>query len=241
MEMQNNSMIQKRKKRMRIILFSLLIFIFLIAFYYDVTPPSAVLSDTSCQAPCWRNITMGMDEKQAISLLRGMGDIQQSTLKISQYKNDYFDEVVDWAFWGRQESRGEMLFRDSKVAMITFDERGYTFENQIFSNGIPLSGLIRKNNAPSQVRTSIGAIELTYINIIFLYADKGVCFTHTPSWPFYDPNMSTYHIGGSLKIQDIYYYDPKINMDKLNIGCVPQIDDYHLQKWKGYGDYILIH
>ena len=202
-------------------------FICLLLFTSCNEIPSAILNDVSCQAPCWRNISMGMSKDDVISLLNYMKDIQKSTIKIKPTYKNYWDEGVSWDFAGRQENYGEIFFHHGKVVMMYFEEKGIT-----------LSKLIQKYDVPDQVWAVKDVLDSVMLTIDFTYPGKGVCYEYQPS-SFSPRSIDSYRITSSNRIMDIYYFDPTIELGQYNIGCIWSIDKSLIQEWKGYGDYAI--
>ena len=188
--------------------------------------PSAALDDTSCQAPCWRNISMGMKDTEVISLLNGMKDVEKNTISTGSILKSFWDEEVHWEFTGNHGIYQGICFHNGKVVMMYFEVKG-----------VILSEAIQKYGEPNQVWATKMTLDTTALNIIFMYPEKGICYENLPSWPLFSSSIDTYRIGSSLDVKDIYYFDPSVGMDKYDIGCVWPIDKSLIQPWKGYGDY----
>jgi hypothetical protein len=188
--------------------------------------PSAVVDDASCEAPCWRNISMGMGETETISLLNKMMDVDKNTIDIKSTSNPFWEEAVHWQFSRNEGLQQGIYFHDSKVVMMYFEVKG-----------IRLSSAIKKYGEPIQVWATKMILDTTAVNITFMYPNKGICFENIPSWPILNLHGNSYLVDKSLYIEEIFYFDPSIGVEKYDIGCIWAINKSLIQPWKGYGNY----
>lgn len=190
------------------------------------TKPSATLSDNSCEAPCWRNISMGMSRDEVYSKLQGMKDIQINSIQTGPTYKPYWQDEITWSFENEREEKGGIYFHDGKAVMMIFS----------LADDLPFSAMIEKYGEPQQVWSTKAVLDGVMLEIGFMYPQKGICFEHKPN--LYLQNPDNYQVKQDTKIQTITFFDPAIaSYGQINVGCIWSIDIGKIQSWKGYGEY----
>lgn len=190
------------------------------------------LSDSTCSAPCWREINMGATKEEVISELEKMSDVDKETIKTERIDRPYFEEEVHWHFNSGAEV-GNILLNQNKVLAMYFPlKKQRSLLSLIEIYGQPDSIIIKKEK-----------LDNIYIKAYILYQEKGVCLVHQPSLlPFIDPQ--SYKIRSSIPISEVYYADNTIPDWQINFGCEGGFDEDEysklLQNWKGYGEYTIL-
>jgi hypothetical protein len=192
---------------------------------------SSVLKDTTCKAPCWRNIEVGKTGiKPTIQLLNQMSDVETSSIR--QGKNPKtLVEVVTASFINDKETSLEITFQNEKVASIYFS----------YSDDISLSDAITKFGEPKYIYPSaLKGDPTVYLTVNFLYPDLGVCLHHQNKGPILKLTK-TYKINGSANISTIYYVDSSLPQGQVKYGCLSGSNESDIEKnkveWKGFAEY----
>lgn len=193
---------------------------------------SAVLQDTTCDAPCWRNIEIGKtDVQQTIELLNRMPDVEHNSIQQGKKIHTPNMEVVEASFLNSKESHLEVTFVEEKASGITFN----------YSKNISLADAIKKYGEPKIVILyAIQGDPAVYLIVDFLYPDAGICLHHQYQGLSVKIPKS-YKLKGSLNIANIYYVDPSIPDGQVTYGCLTGSDEIQLdpnkQNWNGFVEY----
>lgn len=192
---------------------------------------SAVLQDTTCKAPCWRNIEVGKTGiEPTIRLLKQMPDVDTSS--IGEGKNPQtLVEVVAAGFINDKETSLEITFQNEKAVSIYFS----------YEEDISLADAITKFGEPKYIYPSaLQGDPTVYLTVNFLYPDLGVCLHHQNKGLILKL-PKTYKINGSANISRIYYVDPSLPEGQIKYGCLSgstESDiDFNRVEWKGFADY----
>lgn len=190
---------------------------------------SRILNDTICQAPCWRGITMGGSQEEAIKIVTHMPDVDLSSITIDK-KNDrpMMEQGINWKF-KNPSGLASVYFHNDKVTMISFPN----------DDELRLSDLINKYGDPDYVYLHKDVFEVVYMTVYIFFAKKGICLGYEPaSFPFYNPK--NIQIKPSAILKGIAYADLSIPNWQVKL-CLPGLeeDKYEkdVQKWVGYGTY----
>lgn len=192
---------------------------------------SAVLQDTTCKAPCWRNIEVGKTGiEPTIQLLNQMPDVETSSIR--QGKNPQtLVEVVSASFINDKETSLEITFKNEKVASIYFS----------YAEDISLADAITKFGEPKYIYPSaLKGDPTVYLTVNFLYPDLDVCLHHQNKDLILN-SPKTYKINGSANISRIYYVDPSLAQGQKKYGCLSGSNDSDIDlnrvEWKGFAEY----
>ncbi|MCM1566089.1 MAG: hypothetical protein NC238_09135 [Dehalobacter sp.] len=192
---------------------------------------SAVIQDTTCKAPCWRNIEIGKTRiEPTIKLLNQMPDVETSSIRRGKNPQTLV-EVVSASFINDKETGLEITFENEKVASIYFS----------YAEDISLADAITKFGEPKYIYPSaLGGDPTVYLTVKFLYLDLGVCLHHQNKGLILKL-PKTYKINGSANITGIYYVDPSLPQGQMRYGCLSGSNESDIElnrlEWKGFAEY----
>lgn len=192
---------------------------------------SAVLQDSTCEAPCWRKIEVGKTGiEQAIQLLNQMPDVDHSSIRRGTNPQTLI-EGVSAAFIENKESSLRIVAEGGKVVSISFS----------FDEDISLTHAIKKFGEPEYVFPfALKGDPAVYLTVGFWYPDQGVCLHHQ------NRNLilklpEAYRIKGTRNITEIFYVDPSLPQGQIKYGCLTGGDEEEVetkkQEWKGFIEY----
>ena len=185
------------------------------------------LTDSVCQAPCWRGITMGTSMDKAIEMLNQMPDIDQQTIHVSKSDRPDMQKVINWKFQNSDES-GNIILNNDVVSAYYFP----------LVNRISLSAALKTYGNPDFVLIEKQILDGVYSQVHLIYK-QGVCLEYQPFlWPFAD--FETYKIKATDRINRIYYSDPSIEewpINICNIGFSSKDYEKYLSSWNGFTSY----
>ena len=105
----------KMKKNMVLILF----FVFLMTSCAKTA--SSILTDNTCEAPCWRGITPGLTTKEEVQQkLIGMKDVDQDSITDTGGDFQYWQNGIAWSFIDSAELGGAFYFHEKKIFFSEF-------------------------------------------------------------------------------------------------------------------------
>jgi hypothetical protein len=191
---------------------------------------SVLMNDTTCDAPCWRNIRLGeTDAVQAMHLLQQMEDVDPKSIKhwVRVQENA---EGVGASFLGTKESWITITFEDKAVAMYFY-----------FLDDIPLGQIIRKFGEPKFIWPfAVEGDPFTRLTSYFFYPEQGICLFHEYSGIVLGKPES-FRATRATRIDQIWYVDPSIAPDWLKESCITvgrKIGSGSAgQEWEGYKAY----
>lgn len=189
--------------------------------------PSIILTDTSCVPPCWRQIEPGRSTiREALTALSAIPELDTPVDDIAAVEQRGYE---GWLFTSRvRESSGSVHFVGDRVTLIWFTLR----------NPLRLEELISRFGEPEQVSAISGWADSRWLNIAFLYPEKGVIARHLDVrfWPETRPAV----IRPDLPIAEVIYFDPNLYDELLRSrDLIPE--DYEiilgsLRPWRGFGE-----
>lgn len=104
----------------------------------------SILNDKSCQAPCWRGISIRQSETEAIEKLQGMPDIDTNSISINNAVRPYLEKEIDWQF-NNFEGYGNLIINNNIISGIRFPLfQKISLSNLIKIYGKPDSVIIEK-------------------------------------------------------------------------------------------------
>lgn len=191
---------------------------------------SVIMDDTTCDAPCWRNIRLGeTDAVHAMQLLRQMKDVDPKSIK-HWVRVQEKAEGVGAGFLGTKESWMTITFDDKAVAM-----------NFYYHDDIPLGQIIRKFGEPKYIWPSAAQGDpFTFLTSFFYYPNKGICLHH--EYPGIVLGMpKTFRATRATRIREIWFVDPSIAPDWIVDDCIDvgkKIESGSVgHEWEGYETY----
>lgn len=210
-----------------------LILVFLVSFLITscASKGSAVLQDTNCPVPCWRNIEVGRTGiESTIQLLNQMPDVEPGSIRQGKKPNSLV-EVVTASFIDKKEISLEITFQDEKVVSIYFS----------YLDDILLSDAIKKYGEPKYIYPSaLKGDPTVYLTVNFLYPDLGICLHHQNKGLILKL-PETYKVNESTNISRIYYVDPSLPQGQIKYGCLSGSTERELEinkvDWKGFMEY----
>lgn len=194
---------------------------------------SAVIQDTTCKAPCWRNIEVGKTGiEPTIQLLKQMPDVD--TYSIRRGRNPQtLVEAISAGFINDRETSLEITFQNDKVVSIYFS----------YAEDISLADAITKFGEPKYIYPSaLQGDPTVYLTVEFLYPDLGICLHHQNKGLILKL-PKTYEINGSANISEIYYVDPSLPQGQIKYGCLTGGNESDIDSnrvaWEGFADYLI--
>jgi len=185
------------------------------------------LSDSICQAPCWRGITVGTNKDKAIESLYQMSDINQQTINMGKSDRPNMQYVINWKFQDSGES-GNIIVNNDVVSAFYFP----------LLTKLPLSTAVKIYGIPDYVLINKMVLDRVSSEVYLVYK-RGICLEYQPSiWPFND--IDTYKIKANDHIDNIYYSDPSIDewpIKVCNIGFSSEDYEKYLSLWEGFSSY----
>lgn len=215
---------------MKKIIISISVFIVTFLFTSCSGVGKAILEDSTCNAPCWRNIEMGKTGiEQTIELLNQMPDIDLNSIR--QGKNPQTGVEGISAGFLSDDSNLVIRFQNEKLVLIYFS----------LEKGVSLADAIKKYGAPTFFNpTAISGDPFVYLTVDFWYPELGVCLHHENK-KLLVTIPTKYRINGGTNITRIYYVDPSLPKDQITYGCLLGANESELdsirQEWKGYAEY----
>jgi len=211
--------------------FSILIFLSALLITSCSGKGSVVLQDTSCEAPCWRNIEVGKTGvEQTLKLLSQMPDVEPASIR--QGKNPKtLVEGISASFINVKETSLQITFQNDKAVSIYFS----------YAEDISLADAINKLGEPKYLYPfALKGDPTVYLTVNLLYPELGVCLHHENKGLVLKVPKE-YRIAGSLNISRIYYVDPSLPQGQITYGCLSGSDEDELdlirQEWKGFTEY----
>lgn len=192
---------------------------------------SALVDDSTCDPPCWRDITPGVTNKDAaINIIQDMPDVDTDSLRNELTFQEDLSESLTWRFTGTGEYSGGLYLHDQTV-LVSF----WTYQFRI-----DLERLINRYGDPSHVFITATKFEMIYLTINIIYDESGICIKHNTSLlPFVNDNE--YRVRPSMDVSYVYFIDPSIKDGQLQMGCLEgfpvELFGTNRQAWEGYGIY----
>lgn len=156
---------------------------------------TTVVTDTSCDPPCWRRIQPGQTTAwEAVSFLEGMRDVSS----IMQWDERYGGKIA-WMFrFPAKDSAGYLYCLDSRVAAISIMTLG----------SLTLAEAFERFGEPDYMWMRYNEVELRpWLEIIFAYPTSGVFARVDIELPVAEENASV-DITGNSPVGRIIYFDP---------------------------------
>jgi hypothetical protein len=191
---------------------------------------SILIQNTTCQFPCWQNIQPGKSTgEETIRILSKSSFIDSPPSVIPQN----IPNIVSYTSWNFnkniREEGGWIAFLNDKVTYILFDE----------NNHVKIAEMIDFYGKPETVSLISGQSENQWLQIVWIYPQKGVLIVHFV--PFWNPIPTGVNITPNLSVNDIYYFDPNMYDDLLEEMFRNGIDlitiEQSMQTWNDYGKY----
>jgi len=191
--------------------------------------PSTVLLDTSCEPPCWHDITPGKSTKNdVISILPKIPEVDPNSVEDTAITTGGILDYLTWRFDSSAgDSYGTIFFKNGAVSTIEISPKkgALTLDNAIQKLGEPEFTFAYKERG-----------EIDRMIIFLLYPTKGYVLLYNSSR--FRPGSAS--IEPTHPIVYVYYFSPLL-FDAL-VTSRPFIhDDFvtlqqNMRPWEGYGD-----
>lgn len=216
----------KKFIRIGLLILAVLIIFVILLKTFSKGDHSAVLDDYTCEAPCWRGISPGMNEQEALAHVNAMTDIRKDSLKSGFTLREYWDRYIWWGFVDLDEDYGEIFFHDNQEIFIGFS---------YIEKHLPLMRFVEKFGEPTKIVIEKGILDGVMLEAHLIYPDDGICLEVDTQYTIGNPN--TYAITQLTFVSDIFFYDPNLELSNIGIQCLNDYDPSMIQPWKGYGYY----
>ncbi len=197
---------------------------------------SSVLDDTTCDAPCWREIIPGRTSlDESLKYILGMTDVAKDSVKLTDGNYGFWQNGILWSFDHVIENSGELFFNSDEVIFLKVS----IAKNQIVS----LSEVFSKYGEPDLVYSTYGILETMMKSISLIYSN-GICVelrTQNINPTRVEPNSDIYYttIVSTIEIKSISFFDPNLSSNVISTSCYWPIEEKYIQKWNGFGKYFV--
>jgi len=125
--------------------------------------PSVILSDTSCQPPCWNNIQPGVSSSDQVYFILSQMESIGSTMENTTMGGDL--RSISWLFTRPiPDIEGTIYFQDEQVSLISI----------LTINSLNLGDILARFEPPTQYWTAIGSGEnRAYLTVGLLNPSQG--------------------------------------------------------------------
>jgi hypothetical protein len=189
---------------------------------------STVLTDKTCQAPCWKGINPGRSTvPQVVSILKQLPEVKATSILVNKVDADRSNVFAQFS-----QSSAELDIRvytwDQVAVAIYFDVRGALTFAEVFS----LTG------DPESVYAESGCADSRWLSIGLLNKTRGIYMTYFDS-SFHDGQKAK--LSADSPVSDLVYFDPA-NYDKVlqsaAIREAGQLSTFssNLKPWTGFGE-----
>jgi hypothetical protein len=192
---------------------------------------SSIILDTSCEPPCWENITPGKTTRLEVNnILHEITWINNKSIK--DYSAFTENDSIKWK--GTDDAGddfGEILFKNDIVAII-----------QIFPKDgvLEFSKVIEKFCEPEFVFVTFYSRERTTISVDIIYPSLGIGFNNNYERS-YSYTVSSIPVSAYDEVDFVWYSDPQNFIEYLiskPTGIYSkEFFELGIQQWKGYGKY----
>ena len=191
--------------------------------------PSIVLLDTSCEPPCWHDITPGMStKKDVIAILPKIPEVAPNSVEDTAITTGGIHDHIKWRFdSGSGDFGGTTFFKDGAVS---------TIEIRPKKGALMLDDAIRKLGEPELTFAYLERGEIDRMIIYLLYPTKGYALTYDIGYS----RDGSAAVEPTHPIEHVYFFDPKLFDELVTIGPLgyqdPATLKQNMRPWKGYGD-----
>jgi hypothetical protein len=204
---------------------------------YEPAKPSPILTDTSCEAPCWNLITPGeTTTQQVIDILNQSDQVIDKSIR-SRSSLDRCNKI-DWKF--ENNGTGTITTCDGLVTMIGF---GPKVKESIFDKekglGVTFSGAIDRYGEPESILSNSGLcnFDTPCVYLWALYPQKGIVYS---SSGLQNTEDSSAELKKDTPVFSIIFFLPKhyddILYKTLNpLGASHEMVRKYIYSWKGFG------
>jgi len=217
--------------------FLLVLPLLLLSACQSTQQPSAILTDSTCEPPCWNTITPGKTTKEeAIKIINTSGFIRDKIDEESQ-GHQFGLEFFAWNF--NHNGSGVIFLQQGKVFLIEFGSKPKeSMFDRVEEINVTLSQAIEKYGEPEVVFSAFNPDIPAWGWITFLYPEQGLDF-------YYSSHIERTKYQNVLRpetpISSINYYLPENSteiFDKFFIGKSEWTEEEvnaSIYPWKGYG------
>lgn len=198
---------------------TLLIFLLTVACT-SIAPKTSILNDSTCQAPCWNEITPGKTSKD--EAIKNIKNISKNSIDIFSQPWKIFDEHIRFSFEANNALiQGEAYFVNKKVnTLILSGEMGLTVGELVSKIGEPESVI-------SMLFDGAGTV------LIAIYPSKGVKFEIFAK----SENFQQETLIGNLMFFDTGYYQNLLEIGMFSMGTYNANETKKIMyPWDGYGN-----
>jgi hypothetical protein len=190
---------------------------------------SALLSDKTCQAPCWRGITPGHSTYQeTLAILSSLPEAKADSLTENHVDEHRSNIWLDFSP-GVRELGVRIYFEDQIVLAIKFDIRG----------AVTAAQTIERTGKPEWVIAELGCADAPWLDVGLLNRTTGVYITYFDG--YFLPGKRAEIQPGS-PVSEVTYFEPSLFDKLLNSRIIlqsmetPATFSSNLKPWSGYGE-----
>jgi len=194
---------------------------------------SILLDDTSCEPPCWENITPGVTNiEDALSNLEKINGISEGPFFQEDIDHVKEKQKIGWYFpTDIEESFGIIHFQNNLVSIMRFTPESITIGELVDLIGDPEEIFIVKNRHES-----------TWIWFDLLYPSKGIIIEYI-NFSFCCDDTGFFDLENDIEPTNVYYFDPILYEELLDdvvfVADFIWVPDEQLQQaikdWSGFG------